>query len=179
MKIGSNPKASNRLIATSDLQGMNVKLPDPIGKTAVTPVPTQLQLKFNGNRPLQMLLIYGKRLSAALTLRQTPKELELINGDVQFGNTNAAFPKQPGLLVSGYLPTFNWDDWKSILTAGVQSNQTGTSLLRSVDMNFDNLKAFGLSFAKTHLVLHPQSQAWQVQINNSEITGELSNTMFM
>lgn len=165
----------NRLIVNSDLQSIKVNLPVPLGKTAKDAVPSQLQLQFGSSNKLQLLLNYGKRLSAALTYLHSPEgEFNLSAGELTFGGQTANFQSAPGLLIDGYIPIFNWSDWQPLL--GDQDRKPGErkkSLLRKVDLNFGQFNGFGLSLPKTELQLEAQEEGWDVGINNSNMSGQL------
>lgn len=173
---GVNP--INQLIVNSDLQGVNVNLPQPLNKPANMAIPSNLQLNFGGNQT-QWLINYGKRLSAALTFRKNAAgQFNLWGGEVSLGGKTAALTTQAGLAINGYLANFNWADWQNILNnlspknKGV-ANQKPNSLLRSIDIKFGQLKIYNWQLSQTELQLKPLANAWQVAINSQMALGNL------
>lgn len=166
-------KPINRLTVISNLQGITVSLPSPLGKVATEKVPMQLQLDFSDLHPLQLLLNYGERLSAALTYRKTPQGYEIQNGNLHFGTGTASFPKQPGLIITGELSNFSWDKWKSYLSDTLQSStKTTKPLVREISITIDKLELFSVILNKAYLQILPSSQAWQVQIDSPTLVGQ-------
>lgn len=177
LQFGSGANAINRLIIDSDLQGISVNLPAPLNKAVSDNVPTELQLIFGQTQQqLQLIVNYGKRLSAALTfLQDRAGKLNLSGGELTFGGKQASLQTKPGLVIDGYLPSFSWSDWQPLLSTGMPKNKKKpSSLLRSVDVTFGQFNAAGISLTQTELQLQPMSQYWQVGIHSANIDGQLN-----
>lgn len=173
---GDNP-APSKLIVNSNSQGISVDLPAPLGKAANDTLNSQLQLLFTGpNEPLNLLLTYGSRLSAALSFVDNKHgNLALTRGEVSLGGKQASLQTQPGLLIDGSLPSFSWADWKPILGESLQSGKkTSGPSLREVNITFAQLNLLGMPLTQTVFTLKPQDQAWQVGIKNSTMDGQLT-----
>jgi uncharacterized protein (TIGR02099 family) len=170
-------KGPSKLIVNSNIQGISVNLPAPLGKTTNDAVNSQLQLLFTGHdEPLALLLKYGDRLSAALSfVNDKNGNLALTKGEISLGGKQASLQTQTGLLIDGSLPSFSWTDWKPILGQSLQTaKKTSTTLLRKVDITFGQLNLLGMPLTQTEMTLEPQADAWQVSIDNPTMSGRIT-----
>ncbi|MFH1334546.1 MAG: YhdP family protein [Pseudomonadota bacterium] len=171
--------SQNVLTVQSDLQGVEVDLPQPLGKDANSTMPINLKVWLGGQLPPQVLLRYGADFSAALNYKHVEKQLKLFSVNLHLGKTDAEFQKQPGLYIDGTLKTFDWAYWKNFYNEikqklAAQKNGAATSLqnqLRTIQVNIEQLNLFGLAFPDTVVSYQPQEDASRLSFKGSRVDG--------
>src|SRR6185312_13140356 len=83
--------------------------------------------------------------------------------------------------VSGFLPVFQWDEWKKVLPpsqAGAEvapaTAQGGTlpHFLHSVDLDVGRAAAFGQDVQQLHLAVQRNDEGWQGLVESAPLAGK-------
>ncbi|MFO1425059.1 MAG: YhdP family protein [Candidatus Competibacteraceae bacterium] len=93
-----------RLDLNSDLRGLAVRLPAPLGKAADESRPLKISLQPRPRDALELLLSYGEGTRAALELVDFARNPRLTRGEVRVNAGAANLPEMPGLAVVAELP---------------------------------------------------------------------------
>lgn len=105
-------RAGTQLRLHSDLRGMVLDLPHPMGKAAETAQTLELVHHFSGARRGQLQLAYGNVLRAVLALKE---DGGLRRGALHFGTAAARLPSRDELHVSGILRDLDLGRWGDVL----------------------------------------------------------------
>ena len=124
-----------RLDLTSDLRGVVVRLPAPLGKTADESRPLRISLRPRPRDVLELMLDYGEGVRAALELVDLAHDPRLTRGELRINAGAAKLPETPGLAVFAELPRWEWAA-VSAAPAAVASPGFG---LRSLDARIGEL----------------------------------------
>lgn len=170
LAIGSDTgsaKGRKTLRLQSDLEGIAMNLPAPLGKLADARLPFLLALEL----PLieqpfsaslgDILQITGRLpgpdapLAARLDLGPTASSNELPVG---------------GLVIDGHAKSFDIGGWIGLFSAG----GGGGELLRGIDIDVDEVFMAGRSFANLHLALAPDGEAMKIDVSGDSLEGNLS-----
>jgi len=100
------------LTVQSDLKGIQVDLPKPLGKAPSDSMPFNMQLWLGAHLPPRTIIRYGQEFSAALDYHLTNNQLNLFSINLHLGVDNAAFQSTQGLYIDGRLKTLDWNYWK-------------------------------------------------------------------
>ncbi|WP_295453869.1 YhdP family protein [uncultured Thiodictyon sp.] len=167
----------------SDLRGLAINLPTPLGKTAEQPRPLEL----NG------ALVPGRRMTIAgaaqplawnLALALAPARLE--RGQVTLGAARAAPPAQsPGLVIEGTLPELNlpaWSDWwdRSATALGLTTNQSAAAGAKpgtwglSADLRIARLNLGGPVLSDARVQAAPATAGWDLRLTSREVAGQIA-----
>lgn len=177
VKISGTPDVPAIFVVNSDLDGIKINLPAPVKKLAAEKIPTSFTAKTVGKSNLNLFAQYGKKLSSAITLTQTPaKTWSFRGGDLRFGDSPAVFQTLPGLLIDGTFTTLIWSDVADFLTPMFKPQRSTGSLsglLRQINLNFGQLRALGLVLSSVNIQATPQQSEWLLRINSPTMIGSL------
>jgi uncharacterized protein (TIGR02099 family) len=162
---------------TSDLAGLAVELPAPLGK----PAAGSRRLRLSGRlAPKEALRIQGHYGDLGIDLglsRGGENKLHLTRGSFNLGGSAPPLPKDEGLLLRGsaaVLDLKSWRDWweSSGLSGGGDSG--GSIALRSADLNIGRLLWTDTVLEDVRLKLSRRSDRWEASIRARELAGKIS-----
>ena len=166
----------NTLALQSDLQGIALDLPAPLGKSAdqVRPLLATVPIEADSRRELTLQVDDSASFRARLASSKLP-----FQGVLSLGPNSAQhLAKLPssGLALRGSLREPNWQAWGSLGAAmaaspasGADSAQTG-QFLRDVDLA---LLDSGAPERTARLKLSPEPDGWQANIVSEKVSGTL------
>lgn len=157
------------LRVTSDMVGVESRLPAPLQKDPKDQLPLELRVDFPPAQEPLLHLAYGDFLSGVFEFGEGGF-IGLRRGDLRISQDAAVLPEKTGLRVSGWLDTFSLDDWGSIFGGG---DGSAAAWLSSVNVTMREAQAFGQIWHNLNLMVTPQVRYWQVQIDSEEARGKL------
>jgi uncharacterized protein (TIGR02099 family) len=164
--------APARLELASDLRGIAVNLPEPLGKTAEAAREFRVRADIRSGGLGQLALDYGEH-SAALALERREGEQRLVRAEIRLGAADARLPETPGARVVGRLSTFAWDAWREVLGGAGVPQAGGLALL---DVEIDALHAFGRDFSAVRIQaerVDDRGGPWHVRLGGPDVDGVL------
>lgn len=166
LQVSASGRTSGLRIS-SNLQGMALNLPAPLGKPAKAVVPLTLTLT-NGRSHVR--LHYGERLS--LTAHLGEEQLQSLN--VIFGGANVTPPPGPGVWVGGKLPVVPINEWRNLANAFNGGGKSGL-VLRSADVHVAGLRLGNRRIGPTSIQVLPLigADGWVVGISGKGASGHL------
>ena len=149
------------LTLASDLRGIALDLPAPLGKDAESPLPLRMavQLPVAGNE-LDVQLGAMARFKARIESEQHP-----FAGHLALGGELAALPSRPGLRISGTAPSIDLGGWSAFGAGG----ESGMDL--SVEISTSELDIMGRAFPDTSLRIERDAQLTRVDLDGAGIAG--------
>ena len=171
-----------RLQVTSDLLGLTSELPRPFGKTLEESDPLELELTFLDEG--QVLSVrYDDFLSGRVVLDAAGVD----RGQLFFGDRNRDFTirqsdeNTPGLLLSGELPHFNYDEWE-VVSDALAAKATAQSrplaeYLRLIDMRIGTLEVVGQPLEDIAVQVRVDESGWQIDGSNALVGGRFTIPM--
>jgi uncharacterized protein (TIGR02099 family) len=173
--------AQPQLRVESDLHGLAIDLPYPLGKTADQRIPLVLRMPARHVPRRPVWLAYGERLSAALELTEGPSPVN--RGELRLGSGLATLPSARGLYVRGSLPRLSLDAWlQALREVGDEAAQGPGDWprasavlegLRAIRVDTGRLTAMGQDLAELELTAANVGGAWSVQVQSSALEGRL------
>lgn len=157
-----------KLLVASDLQGIAVDLPAPLGKSAAEQRPLQLSIPIRETGTGPATLRYGDNLRARLAFK--PNSLEVVSAAVQLGAGEPRLP-QRGLVIRGALETIDLNGWQPPAETGASSAQNLS--LRLLDVHFGRVRALGQEFLDTTMRLQASGGGWSVELLGPDIAGSV------
>ena len=150
----------------SDLKGMAIDLPEPLGKPAERPEPLLFAQGSNEAGQTVIAAKYGHRLSARALLDKrgdTPSLTVLI------GQGEAPAPRHPGLTLEASQGRLNLDAWLALA-----DEQGGGDLrIHAITLTANELILFDRLFTGTQVTARPTDGGWQLQVSGRELQGEV------
>jgi uncharacterized protein (TIGR02099 family) len=164
-----NGPASGRktLDLSSDLQGIAINLPAPLGKPADARQPFSLSLAMP---PL------GQPFSASLgeilqIQGRLPSPTVPLSANLDLGASPSGRPlPAAGLHIGGTARTLDVGGWIGLFSAG----GTGGDLLQAINIDVADVQLAGRSFPNLHLDLTPTGDAMKIDVLGESMEGELN-----
>jgi len=158
----------NRLQRTmtihSDLQGLAVKMPAPLKKTAADTVALEVSRQLGATAPPVMNISYGDRLSGKITIPRNPP--------------GAAPPagggKDNGIVMSGKLDTLPVSQWRDFLSSLKKPEETGSPPYPiHANLDIGSLALLGQEFKDVKLGIGRQKKGWRIDARSRNIAGQI------
>jgi len=162
-----------QILVTSDLKGVALTLPAPLGKDAETALDTSLALQLAAGGTQRWHVTAANGLDARL-LRQA----EQWSGDLRFRSGEALMPVVPGMLVTAQLPSLDWDAWQQWQkglpgTAGAGSAAPSAQLLRRADITAEHFTGFGLALSDLQASVQREGKGWRLDLTQADVAGRI------
>ena len=110
--IAAGPDAPVAVRASTDLVGIRIDQPAPLGKEADTSQPLLLETRLGGKSEQQLHIRYDNRIDMALAIdRSRPDQPQLQRGGIVLGGELAKLPKSAGLELTGRLERLQLLPW--------------------------------------------------------------------
>ncbi len=170
LAIGSDAgpaKERKTLRLQSDLVGIAMNLPAPLGKDADARLPFLLTLEMPLiGQPFSASLGEILQIAGRMPGPDAPLAARLDLGPV------APTKELPvsGLVIDGHAKSFDIGGWIGLFSDG----GGGGELLRGIDIDVDEVLMAGRSFAKLHLVLTPDGETMKIDVSGDSLEGNLS-----
>lgn len=163
--------ADSRLRVASDLRGVRIDLPAPLGKPAAEPRDSQWRMTLSGAERRYWLDYAGR---ASLSLALPPGQWAQARGELRLGDTPARLPAAAGLYLRGHLEQVDLGDWQAWLARRPALGASGLgSALRGVELRLGAARWGDLRLDALKLALRPQEQGWQLQLDGTQVRGEV------
>ncbi len=171
------PKASTQLHLKSDLKGVAIDLPAPLGKSSKAARSFRLDLTpTDSDKPMPIRVHLGDQADAYLEFQKKQGKRELARGEIRLGGTKAKRPEKPGLAVRGRLSRFQLDPWVNTVSRGGSRGGESVTLgdLPRVDAHFGRFEYQGMAFDDIRIQGAPKDGGWQAMLDSPAIKGRLS-----
>lgn len=164
--------AASELQIDSDLNGLAVQLPAPLGKSADQPRASRLNMPLQGSER-RYTVRYGELASLALVA--PVGQLMQGRGELRLGAGSATLPSARGLRVRGQLAELDWDAWQAALKpyqAQTSSTQS-LSALQDADVTIGQFKGFGTQVQNLAVRAARLDKSWQLRLSSDLLQGEV------
>jgi uncharacterized protein (TIGR02099 family) len=163
-----------KLIVESDLQGLALALPYPLGKTDIERKALRVDLDYDGNSTILTRASLGD-VRTLIRLRSDEQGWSLDRGGVRPDGVAAALPPHPGFAIDGAIDRLNLDDWFALKGSGAASSGAPLSdFLKTANLRVGVLSIFGYEFPDVRGVLRTSSGTWHVDVAGPSVEGSLS-----
>ncbi|MGE5471535.1 MAG: YhdP family protein [Bacteroidota bacterium] len=159
-------------VIDSDLLGVSSPLPEPLNKSAGTPLPLRIERTAPDAAREQYRITLGKVAQGLIVRRQGNWE----RGVFAVGEADLRLPDK-GLAIRVALPQINADAWRNYLpegAAGDSGNGNGGGLaLSQVTLKTAKLHLLGRDYNQLDTTLRPRDGGWQIGLNTREAVGDI------
>ncbi|HEX2138606.1 MAG TPA: YhdP family protein, partial [Woeseiaceae bacterium] len=156
----------------SDLNGLAVELPEPLGKSADTVRLLSLELAFPQAGKIAASGKLSDTAEWSLAFDRMEAGWDLDRGMVALGGAAPGEPESRGLHIEGYTPRLDVDAWLALAATGTGEAGYGERI-RSMDLVADDLLVIGQQLSRHRLVLDRSAFDWVVQLEGAEIVGSV------
>ena len=161
------------VVAESGLQGIEVKLPEPLAKNLAAESSFVTQVKLLDTE-LQVNIDYDEQLSAALAW--PPDNLTGIRGDIRV-NSGAARLRQDGISLEVALPRASWNQWWQTFerrNPEETSPEPMSESLRAVKLDIGELEIAGQHLQSFKLNAKRDKDTWALTLASKQMSGSAS-----
>lgn len=179
-QFAANPKDWDHMMLHSNLQGLAINLPKPLGKTYKEEAPLKIHLDFNSAHSVRLRSDYHNRLSTDILFKPDDKDsLCLKSGQIQLGSAPALNQKTKGLSVAGSLNDFDLQEWSRVFSALTYdespSSASMLSRVNSVNLLLNKLTLFDQRFDNLSIKGHVlPNNNWAFNLEQKKISADLT-----
>lgn len=164
----------------SDLQGLGLQLPEPLGKAAADLRPLQVTLDADDEQIMTRTSFGDVR--ALIRMRQANGAWSLDRGGVRADGISPALPSHRGFRVEGSVKRFVLDDWLALRgdqpatpasDAGGEDKATLSDYLQAANVRVSDFQLFGYRFPDVRGVLQATQSGWRVDVTGDSATGQV------
>lgn len=157
----------------TDLRGVRVKLPEPLGKPATARRELRVKTRFQEGAGIPLDVDYGDSAKARLIYSGGQAGPELQRGVVQFGGGDSPAAPQQGLELYAKVPSLNLDPWLEF-GRGVVTGPSSSPGARVIDIRTRDLRYSGLELGPLSLRLRKTGPEWAGYAKNRYLDGRIS-----
>ncbi|WP_298626660.1 YhdP family protein [uncultured Legionella sp.] len=176
IKITDDPNDLDSVIFKSNLKGLAISLPAPLGKAFETQVPLEVKLDFNTKKAIRLRSNYNNRLSSDLLFHNSKSGFEFKSGQIRLGSAQAIHQDKPGLAIVGSLDGFDLHEWKKIYDrySSGPSNSPLLEQLRIVNVKLGKLTVLKQQFDNMVVIAKVlPGNDWSFSLNQKKIAADL------
>ncbi len=161
----------------SDLRGLNINLPAPVGKPANTARNLHIDADLRGND--MQLRGALDQLRALVRLQPNKDGWRFDRAGLRADGVAAALPANAGLRVEGRLEEFVLDDWLKL--GGNENGVASTSapgtrvqdVLRAANVNIGRLRVYGFELPEVRGILQATDAGWRIDVAGTQAGGQV------
>ncbi len=170
--------ADTRLRVASDLQGLAIDLPQPLGKDKTSASASTLDLQLSKAKSL-LGFRYGEQLQGLLSLRPGDTGTQLERGSITVNTGEASLPDIEGLNLRGVLKRLVVSEWLNLFSTTAKGDTANTPTvldqLRQISLHANNLELAGRDFHDQEIELQPTANGgWKMRVDGPTLAGDVS-----
>lgn len=162
----------------SDLDGLGIALPEPLGKGTREQRSLQVALEVDDAQLLSRSS-YGD-VRALIRLRKTDDGWSFDRGGLRADAVSPALPGHRGLRIEGRVQRFVLDDWLALRgersASATVNNDDAKKLsdyLQAANVRITDFQLFGYQFPDVRGVLQATQSGWRVDVSGENATGQV------
>ena len=155
----------------SDLEGLGIGLPYPLGKSDDEARPLRLALQFDGDDVLMTRGSLGD-VRSLVRLRRGSDGWELDRGGVRADGIAPALPDHRGIRIEGALDHFSLDDWLA-LKGGQGGGKPLSYYLHAANVRVGTFEALGYQWPDVRGMLQTTTAGWRVDVDGANAAGQI------
>jgi len=175
LDAGGGEESDTTLTITSDLKGIAVNLPPPLGKNAMQSrkLVIDTALPRTDNTPTRIR--YGDRFQAILAYREGPDGQRVDRGELRFGGRAASLPAGHGLRIAGEFDYFSLPRWQDFIDSfePQPASASDAAGVKSLDIRIAHGHAYGRDWSAVELQGTRGPDAWQTQVTSKQLVGKI------
>jgi uncharacterized protein (TIGR02099 family) len=157
----------------SNLAGMALDLPQPLGKLADEKMPLRIEKRQQSSKQELINISLANQISAKILRTEVNGAYEIDRGEIGI-NVLPEIPKQKGIEVRGSFDELNLDQWLVVLEKIKKANSDSAAQalpVQRVNMSANTLDVFERRINALKLSATQVSDGWEMQIQSQEMNG--------
>ncbi|MBU2675581.1 MAG: TIGR02099 family protein [Gammaproteobacteria bacterium] len=157
----------------SELDGLGLDLPEPVGKPADTPMQIRGDIRFlPGGKKIESAGVADNDIAWQVGFRRSNDAWDFDRGVLALGSDPIQPAETRGLHIRGTTSTVRLDDWLNLSRSG--DREIGTAdRIRSIDLVIADLFAIGQHLEGHHVRVDRSARDWLVQVDGDNVVGSL------
>jgi len=165
-----NDKSITKVELKTNLAGVTVDLPHPMGKAADVNSSFAAQVSLTSDQ-LPIGFSYAKKVQGAFVFKNDKTgSLMFERGNIHLGGSKAKLPQQPGMKISGSIGKLDVEQWKKALSMGSKSTSANMPV-NNIDLKVGELVWGDTALNALHVTGAHRKGSWAGKINSSIATG--------
>jgi uncharacterized protein (TIGR02099 family) len=155
----------------SDLVGLGIRMPEPVGKSEAEVRPLQLTLDFDTD---DALLVRGSlgTIRALIGFQHRPGGWSLDRGGLRADSIAPSLPDHRGLRIEGSVERFVLDDWLALRTLK-EGGKPLSEYLRAANVRVGTFELFGYTWSDLRGMLQATPAGWRVDVSGPGAAGQI------
>ena len=172
-KQASKKGSSARVTLYSDLTGVEILLPSPIGKEGSIARPFSLSFRLSDADDIPVSLSYGEHLRAQLLFSKRADRLTLEKGTVVLGEDHPRLDQRDGLSIIAHIKNLHLEQWYGLLNPGSENKPEWLKRVRRLDVQSPRVYLYEQDLGMVSLQLQRSESGWLGTLNNTYAKGRL------
>jgi uncharacterized protein (TIGR02099 family) len=173
LKITPEPARERSLRISSTLVGFDMKLPAPLGKSAVTPLPSWFEIQWPQAGGPQGGFAIGTLVNSTYAMDSDSSGMRLAHASMNFGGNDENAGDSQILNVGGSMQRLDLGGWLSLSPAGKDAKPLAY-YMRGAKLNVAELDYLGLAFRDVSLDLLVSERSWRINVGGPNVKGVIT-----
>jgi uncharacterized protein (TIGR02099 family) len=160
----------------SDLRGLGIALPVPVGKGESEQRPFQVALESDGDDAVLARSWLGD-VRAIVRVARSDAGWALDRGGIRADGNAPALPNHRGLRIEGSVEKFVLDDWLALKGEGTAAAGDGgkklSDYLQAANVRVGTFELFGYQWSDVRGVLQATTAGWRVDVDGPDAAGQI------
>jgi len=156
----------------TNLEGLAIEMPVPVGKTPGETRPLSLHIEFPGSDRIDSFGSSPEDFEWSVSFLKELGQWDFDRGVIAVGGAEAIEPETRGLHIVGETPEVRLKEWLNMRSEGSDSPGLGERI-RSIDLTVDDLYAVGQHFSRHRVRLDRGAEEWLIELDGEEAVGSL------
>ncbi|PVV08490.1 MAG: TIGR02099 family protein [gamma proteobacterium symbiont of Ctena orbiculata] len=169
VKIAHHPsQVPVRLNLVSDLQGISIRMPEPLGKAAESKTRFDMGADFRNDESTELRIRYQDQTHALFRFFETEKKPWI--AAIGFSREALSLDDVEGLHLRGHLQRLNADSWVSWVRQQAATEGEGLSQI-AMDLSVDELVALGTTCPETRFTYKNYADGYRIDLASDTAQG--------
>ena len=173
LRMAAEPNRERSLKVSSNLTGLEMKLPEPLYKAAEVPLPSWLEVQWPATAGAQGRLALGSVLSGSYALEAEASGGRLAHLALTFGGGETGSNDAQIFNVGGSVARLDLAGWLKLIPADKNAKPL-TSYLRTARLNVAEVDYLGLAFRDLSLDLGVSDAGLHIAIGGPNVSGAIT-----
>ena len=161
------------IVIRSDLEGMALRLPAPLGKSAGDRTPASFAIKLPGDGRIESFGNLAENLRYTVDFVRADNGWDFDRGVLTVGGAEPGTPETRGLHVAGTTPVLDFDEWLAM--ARRKGDGAGyAERIRSIDIVVEDLHVIGQHLSRHRVVVNRSALDWAVRLDGDHAIGSVT-----
>ena len=174
MTLFDSNQGTDQIQLDTNLEGVTINLPLPLGKAAGDLTPLNLDLFLNANHMIELKGKYSNILNSDILFDNSKGQL--VKGQFLFGSKPATLPRSSGLQVAGVIPVVDVAEWQRALSPLFKDQESSSlmSELKNIDLKIGNVIAWQNTYPDVQIKTKVlTADSWSINVQQQNLAADL------